>query len=119
MSPGALTVAWVGKPGPITRSWIERQRRGIPVWTSIRTGTWFREVCGTVIVNHRRPLIFRGCGPRPSTIAEKEAFRMGDKKRHIEEIVVETESHRVRSMMILLIVAAVTFGLWYLVSDRG
>jgi hypothetical protein len=37
----------------------------------------------------------------------------------MEEIVVETESHRVRSMMILLIVAAVTFGLWYLVSDRG
>jgi hypothetical protein len=44
---------------------------------------------------------------------------MGDKKRQMEEIVVETESHRVRSMMILLIVAAVTFGLWYLVSDRG
>jgi len=44
---------------------------------------------------------------------------MGDKKRQIEETVVETETHRVRSMMILLIVAAVTFGLWYLVSDRG
>lgn len=44
---------------------------------------------------------------------------MGDKKRRKEEIVVETETHRVRSMMILLVVAAVTFGLWYLVSDRG
>ena len=44
---------------------------------------------------------------------------MGDKKRHIEETVVETETHRVRSTMILLIVAAVTFGLWYLISDRG
>jgi len=43
---------------------------------------------------------------------------MGDKKRHIEETMVETDSHRVRSMMILLIVAAVTVGLWYLVSDR-
>ncbi|MGH8870508.1 MAG: hypothetical protein ACRDWS_00820 [Acidimicrobiia bacterium] len=43
---------------------------------------------------------------------------MGDKKRQIEEMVVTTESHRVRSMMILLIVAAVTIGLWYLVSDR-
>jgi hypothetical protein len=44
---------------------------------------------------------------------------MGDKKRHVEEIVVETETHRIRSMMILLVVVAVTFGLWYLVSDRG
>jgi hypothetical protein len=44
---------------------------------------------------------------------------MGDKKSRKEEIVVETETHRVRSMMILLVVAAVTFGLWYLVSDRG
>ncbi len=43
---------------------------------------------------------------------------MGDKKRHIEETMVETESHRVRSMMIMLIVVAVTIGLWYLVSDR-
>jgi len=44
---------------------------------------------------------------------------MGDKKRDVEEIVVETETHRIRSMMILLVVVAVTFGLWYLVSDRG
>jgi len=44
---------------------------------------------------------------------------MGDKKVRKEEIVVETETHRVRSMMILLLVAAVTFGLWYMVSDRG
>lgn len=43
---------------------------------------------------------------------------MGDKKRHIEESMVEAESHRVRSMMIMLIVVAVTIGLWYLVSDR-
>jgi hypothetical protein len=43
---------------------------------------------------------------------------MGDKKHHIEESIVETESHRVRSMMIMLIVVAVTIGLWYLVSDR-
>ncbi len=44
---------------------------------------------------------------------------MGDKKRHIEkETMVETESHRIRSMMIMLIVVAVTIGLWYLVSDR-
>ncbi|HSK07231.1 MAG TPA: hypothetical protein VK990_06895 [Acidimicrobiia bacterium] len=44
---------------------------------------------------------------------------MGDKKRQIEETVVEVETHRIRSMIILLIVAAVTFGLWYMVSDRG
>jgi len=43
---------------------------------------------------------------------------MGDKKRHVEETTVESETHRVRSMMIMLIVAAVTIGLWYLVSDR-
>jgi hypothetical protein len=55
----------------------------------------------------------------PQEFAEKEARKMGDKKSRKEEIVVETETHRVRSMMILLIVAAVTFGLWYLVSDRG
>jgi hypothetical protein len=56
----------------------------------------------------------------PLYIAEKEAVGMGDKKRHMEEIeIVETETHRIRSMMILLLVVAVTFGLWYLVSDRG
>jgi hypothetical protein len=67
---------------------------------------------------YRRPLIF-WLRSTPLYIAEKEASEMGDKKRHVEEMVVETESHRIRSMMILLVVVAVTFGLWYLVSDRG
>ena len=43
---------------------------------------------------------------------------MGDKERHMEDTMVGTESHRVRSMMIMLIVMAITIGLWYLVSDR-
>ena len=41
---------------------------------------------------------------------------MSTKKVELQETV--TETHRVRSMMILLIVVAVTIGLWYLVSDR-
>lgn len=41
---------------------------------------------------------------------------MSAKKIEVEKVT--TESHRVRSMMILLVVVAVTIGLWYLVSDR-
>ncbi len=45
---------------------------------------------------------------------------MGDKKKtKVEETIVTPETHWVRSTMILLLVAALTFGVWYLVSERG
>jgi hypothetical protein len=45
---------------------------------------------------------------------------MGNKKKtKVEETTIEqAETHRVRSMMIVLIVIAATIGLWYLVSER-
>jgi hypothetical protein len=46
---------------------------------------------------------------------------MGDKnkkKKKANEIAV-AEIHWVRSTVILLLVVALTFGVWYLVSERG
>ncbi len=44
---------------------------------------------------------------------------MGDKKKtKVEETIVTPEPQWVRSIMILLLVAALTFGVWYLVSER-
>jgi hypothetical protein len=42
---------------------------------------------------------------------------MGAKKRHIEETTTET-GHKFRSTMILLVLAAVTFGVWYMLGER-
>ena len=42
---------------------------------------------------------------------------MSEKKRHIEETTTES-GHKFRSTMILLVLAAATFGIWYLLSDR-
>jgi hypothetical protein len=39
------------------------------------------------------------------------------KTRHMEETTVET-GHRLRAMTILLVLAILTIGIWYLVSDR-
>jgi len=41
---------------------------------------------------------------------------MSKKKRKVE--ATTTESHKVRSTVILLVVAMATFGVWYLVSER-
>ena len=38
------------------------------------------------------------------------------KKRHVE--ATTTESHKLRSTMILLALALATFGVWYLLSER-
>lgn len=44
---------------------------------------------------------------------------MGNKKTKIEETTIqETETHRVRSMLLVLVVVALTIGIWYLVSER-
>jgi hypothetical protein len=45
---------------------------------------------------------------------------MGDKKKKtkVEETTVTPQSHWLRSMLILLVAAALSFGVWYLVSDR-
>jgi hypothetical protein len=42
---------------------------------------------------------------------------MSEKKRHIEETTTES-GHKLRSTMILLVLAAATFGIWYMLSDR-
>jgi hypothetical protein len=42
---------------------------------------------------------------------------MSENKRHIEETTTES-SHKLKSTMILLVLAAATFGLWYMLSDR-
>jgi hypothetical protein len=41
---------------------------------------------------------------------------MSAKKRHVE--ATTTESHKLRSTMILLVLALATFGVWYLLSER-
>ena len=46
---------------------------------------------------------------------------MGDKKKKNKKKADETaiaETHWVRSTLILLLVVAVTFGVWYLVNER-
>lgn len=42
---------------------------------------------------------------------------MSEKKRHVEETTIES-GHKLRSTMILLVLAAATFGIWYMLSDR-
>ena len=42
---------------------------------------------------------------------------MSAKKRHVEATTTET-GHKFRSTMILLVLAAATFGVWYMFSDR-
>lgn len=41
---------------------------------------------------------------------------MGDKKK--KKKAEETEIHWVRSTLILLLVVALTFGVWYLINER-
>ena len=44
---------------------------------------------------------------------------MGEKKKtKVEETTITPESHWVRSTVILVLVVALTFGVWYLVSER-
>jgi predicted secreted protein len=54
---------------------------------------------------------------------DQEMTTMGDKKnkkktKKVEETAV-AEIHWVRSTLILVFVVALTFGVWYLVSERG
>jgi hypothetical protein len=35
-----------------------------------------------------------------------------------EEAIEQVETHRVRSMLIVLLIAALTAGVWYLLSER-
>jgi hypothetical protein len=42
---------------------------------------------------------------------------MSSKKRHVEATTTES-GHKLRSTMILLVVALATFGVWYLLSER-
>ena len=43
----------------------------------------------------------------------------GDKVKAVaEETIDQVESHRVRSMLIVLLVAALTIGVWYFLSER-
>jgi uncharacterized protein HemX len=50
----------------------------------------------------------------------KEAVEeTGDKIKAVaEETVDQVETHRVRSMLIVLLVAALTIGVWYFLSER-
>jgi hypothetical protein len=50
-----------------------------------------------------------------------EEMTMGDKKKKKKkgEETAVAEIHWVRSTLILLLVVALTFGVWYLVSERG
>ncbi|HEU4915370.1 MAG TPA: hypothetical protein VFV13_02265 [Acidimicrobiia bacterium] len=44
---------------------------------------------------------------------------MGGETVRIEETTVETtETHRLRSILIVLLIAALTFGVWYVLSER-
>lgn len=44
---------------------------------------------------------------------------MGEKKKtKVEETTITPETHRVRSTVILVLVVALTLGVWYLVSER-
>ncbi|HWL48418.1 MAG TPA: hypothetical protein VNT92_00940 [Acidimicrobiia bacterium] len=44
---------------------------------------------------------------------------MGEKKKtKLEETTITPETHWVRSTVILVLVVALTFGVWYLVSER-
>jgi len=44
---------------------------------------------------------------------------MGEKKKtKVEETTITPETHWVRSTVILVLVVALTFGVWYLVSER-
>jgi hypothetical protein len=54
-------------------------------------------------------------------IPPDEEMTMGDKKKKNKKKADETaiaETHWVRSTLILLLVVAVTFGVWYLVNER-
>jgi hypothetical protein len=43
----------------------------------------------------------------------------GDKVKDVaEETIEQVETHRVRSMLIVLLIAALTAGVWYLLSER-
>jgi hypothetical protein len=43
----------------------------------------------------------------------------GDKMKDVvEDTLEQVETHRVRSMLIVLLIAALTIGVWYLVSER-
>jgi hypothetical protein len=43
----------------------------------------------------------------------------GDKvKDVVDETFEQVETHRIRSMLIVLLIAALTIGVWYLVSER-
>jgi uncharacterized protein HemX len=50
----------------------------------------------------------------------KEAVEeTGDKIKAVaEETIDQVETHRVRSMLIVLLVAALTIGVWYFLSER-
>jgi hypothetical protein len=85
-------------------------------------------------VNHRRPLIFHGKRSTPATEIRKEVVmakknasekvkdvvkETGDKVKDVaEETIEQVEKHRVRSMLIVLLIAALTAGVWYLLSER-
>jgi hypothetical protein len=44
---------------------------------------------------------------------------MGGETVRIEETTMEaTETHRLRSILIVLLIAALTAGVWYLISER-
>ena len=44
---------------------------------------------------------------------------MGEKKKtKVEETTITPETHWVRSTVILVLVVALTLGVWYLVSER-
>jgi hypothetical protein len=43
---------------------------------------------------------------------------MSAKKRHVEATTTTESGHKFRSTMILLVLAAATFGVWYMFSDR-
>jgi hypothetical protein len=85
-------------------------------------------------VNHRRPLIFHGKRSTPASETYQEVVmgkkntgekvkevvkETGDKVKDVaEETIEQVETHRVRSMLIVLLIAALTVGVWYFLSER-
>jgi len=71
-------------------------------------------------VNHRRPLIFHRLGSTSSFQMSKETD-MGEKKKKktkVEATTIAPETHWLRSTMIVLLVVALTLGVWYFVNER-
>jgi hypothetical protein len=57
----------------------------------------------------------KSTGDKVKSVVEETGDKMKDV---VEDTLEQVETHRVRSMLIVLLIAALTIGVWYLVSER-